>query len=260
MIILENVITLYLIRHARQSSPLCNVNVELAKEGIRQSKLLGQKLKAYNIDEVYSSHLIRAVMTADIVRNEIDTTDSKRKEDNITEETKECGVDKCDREKEREKKYQLEDLRETDFGELTGLPDSVLRVKYADYYAARDLKREDLRIPGGENGEEVYIRMNRAMESIIDSAVSKGYKNIAVISHGGAIRCYLAGLLSMPQSHRFMIAKNMENTAITEIRYNIDTKVYSVEKVNDYSHLEGHDELLRKHFKEQGFHYHMESV
>lgn len=231
MIILENRITMYLVRHARQNSPLCNVNAELSKEGILQSKLLGKRLKENGIHQVYSSHLIRAVMTANLVRTEIGNIQSK------------------------EEKCEFEELRETDFGELTGLPDSILREKYADYYEARDLKKEDLRIPGGENGEEVYIRMNRAIENIIDQSVTNGYQKIAIISHGGAIRCYLAGLLSMPQSHRFMIAKNMENTAITEIRYDVDSKVYSVERMNDYSHLEGHDELLRKHFKEQGFHY-----
>ena len=90
------------------------------------------------------------------------------------------------------------------------------------------------------------------MQCILEDAIRKDYANIAVVSHGGAIRCYLAGLLGMPQSHRFMIAKNMENTSITEIFYDVDKQIFSVERMNDYSHLEGYDKLLRKHFKEPG--------
>lgn len=221
---MSNIIKIYLIRHARQNSTLCNVNVPLAEEGIKQSQLIGQRLKAYNISKVYSSDLIRAVMTADIIRCEIDENMDNRN---------------C----------ELKNLREMDFGNLTGLPDSVIRAKYADFFEARDLKLEDLRIPGGENGEEVYERMDKAINYIIEHTMRNAGKNVAVISHGGAIRCYLAGLLGMPQSHRYMIAKNMENTSITEIWYNVDKKVYSVERINDYSHLEGYDTLLRKSIK-----------
>ena len=32
---------IYLIRHGRQSSKLCNVNVDLSEEGFRQAALVG---------------------------------------------------------------------------------------------------------------------------------------------------------------------------------------------------------------------------
>lgn len=245
---MSKVIKLFLIRHARQNSSLCNVNVPLAEEGLIQSMLLGQRLREYHIDKVYSSDLIRAVMTADIIRCEIE---GKVNWGNPVSDihTIDCGKILKEISELNNKDCAYEELRETDFGELTGLPDSVLKVKYADYFAARDLKKEDLRIPGGENGEEVYLRMNRAMNRIIRDAVKNEYGNVAVVSHGGAIRCYLAGLLGMPQSHRFMIVKNMENTSITEIQYNRDSEVYSVERINDYAHLEEYEELLRKNFK-----------
>lgn len=35
---------LYLIRHGRQSSRLCNVNVDLSPDGRRQAILLGHRL------------------------------------------------------------------------------------------------------------------------------------------------------------------------------------------------------------------------
>ena len=245
---LSKVIKLFLIRHARQNSPLCNVDVPLADEGLIQSMLLGQRLREFHIDKVYSSDLIRAVMTADIIRYEINRNKNTGKRISDIYKT---GCTKILKEisEYNQKDCELEGLRETDFGELTGLSDSVIQVKYADYFFARDLKLEDSRIPGGENGEEVFLRMDEAINCIIKDAVKNNYKNVVVVSHGGAIRCYLAGLLGMPQSHRFMIAKNMENTSITEIRYNTEKAVYSVERINDYAHLEKYEELLRKNFK-----------
>ena len=225
---MQDYITIYLIRHARQNSSLCNVNVPLAQEGILQSRLLAERLREYGIEQVYSSHLIRAVMTADILR-----------------EMWKLALDA-----ETRKTHTLEALCETDFGELTGLSDKELREKYAGFYAARDQKTKDLRIPGGENGQEVYERMSHAMTQIAFKAGEAGHTRIAVVSHGGAIRCYLAGVLAMPQSHRYMIAKNMENTAITELRIRRDGQVLSVERINDYAHLTGHEELLRRNFKE----------
>ena len=220
--ILSKIIKLFLIRHARQESPLCNVNVPLADEGLIQSKLLGERLKNYNIDKIYSSDLIRAKSTAGIV-SEI-----------IFGENLNC---------------ELEELSEMDFGDMTGLSDEVIKVKFADYFIKRDLMDEDIAIPGGENGKMVYERVRKAVDRIIEDAMRDNCRNIVIVSHGGAIRSFLAGVLGMPQEKRFMFAKNMENTSITQIDYNIDTQKFYVEVINDYAHLEEHDKLLRKHFK-----------
>ena len=60
-----------LIRHGRQDSPLCNVNVPLSVEGRRQAELLGERLEKEDIDAIWSSNLIRAVETADIINEKI---------------------------------------------------------------------------------------------------------------------------------------------------------------------------------------------
>ena len=60
-----------LIRHGRQNSPLCNVDVPLAEEGRRQAELLGERLSGEQIDAVWSSNLIRAVETADIINEKL---------------------------------------------------------------------------------------------------------------------------------------------------------------------------------------------
>ena len=103
---MSDYITIYLIRHARQSSSLCNVNVELSKEGIMQSELLAERLQKCNIKKVYSSDLIRAVETADIIR----------KYNNLENDIDDTA-------------FQYADLEETDFGELTGLEDETSMYK-----------------------------------------------------------------------------------------------------------------------------------
>ena len=69
---------IYLIRHARQNSTDCNVNVPLSAEGRKQAELLGKRMNKYKIDALYSSDLIRAVETAKIAFK-----DRKELSDNI---------------------------------------------------------------------------------------------------------------------------------------------------------------------------------
>lgn len=216
-------IKIFLIRHGRQSSSDCNVNVSLAPEGFKQAELLGKRLKGYHIDRVYSSNLIRAVETAERIRKELGM------------ET-DCG------------EYQKKELREMDYGDLTGLTNEELKERYGEYFKERDRMETDICIPGGENGTQVCSRMTAAIDEILENAVKMKYRNLAVVSHGGAMRCYLAGILHIPQPKRFLIAKHFENCSITELLYHGDTGIITLERLNDYSHLEPYDELLRKHF------------
>lgn len=216
-------INIYLIRHGRQSSSLCNVNVPLSQEGIMQSTLLGQRLDKYNIDIIYSSNLIRAVQTADIL------------EDILKNKVK--------------RGRNIEDIRELEYGEMTGLSDEVIKEKYKWYFQCRDEMLEDVPIPGGESGGEVYERMKKGLDYIINEAKEHNYKNIAIVSHGGAIRSLIAGIFSFNQARRYMISETMENCSINHLTYNYDFNKFTVERINDYAHLEGYDELLRKTFK-----------
>ena len=88
---------IYLIRHGRQNSPLCNVNVPLSDAGKRQAELLGERLKKESIDAVWSSDLIRACETADIINEKLHAPRIIR-----------------------------EGLREISFGDLEGLSDNVI--------------------------------------------------------------------------------------------------------------------------------------
>lgn len=206
---------LYLIRHGRQCSPLCNVNVPLGEEGKQQVELLKARMQQYPVDALYSSDLIRAVETAEQI--------------NV------WGLERIER----------PGLQEMDFGYLTGRADALNHAEYADYFEQKKLGKEDLRIPGGECGADVFARAFPVIEEIIAS----GKQNVAVVTHGGVIRALLAGIFMQSQADRFLLADSLEHTSITELYYHEKTKRFTLERLNDYAHLEGHPVLCRNAWK-----------
>lgn len=207
---------IYLIRHGRQNSKLCNVDVELSKEGREQADLVGQRLKNYNIDAVYSSDLLRAKETADIINNHLNKP-----------------------------RYIDERMREADFGAMTGMEDKALKEKYKDFLNERAQMKKDLPYPeGGENCEMVFSRVFAA----IDELAHKDYENVVVVTHGGAIRALLAGISGTDYARWLTFGRQLENCSITQIMYDGELGKYYIERLNDYAHIENEDRLLRKHF------------
>ena len=46
---------IFLIRHGRQCSKLCNVDVSLDESGRKQAKLAGKRLISYQLEKLYCS-------------------------------------------------------------------------------------------------------------------------------------------------------------------------------------------------------------
>lgn len=203
---------IYLIRHGRQNSTLCGVNVELAEEGRRQADLLGRRLQKYHIDGLYSSNLIRAAQTAETINQYLGLQHIIRK-----------------------------DLREISFGELEGKTDEYIHNNYADFKAEQMELRLDIPYPGGECGADVYKRAMLTIEEILKC----GKLNIAVVTHGGVIRALLAGLLGLDMSKKLLFAVSLENTSITQLVYDEQYHRFYLQRFNDYAHLETEPELLR---------------
>ena len=216
-------VNLYLIRHGRQSSQLCNVDVELSREGIIQSELLRDRICQYDIDALYSSNLIRAVHTADIINQKL----------NLIHETS-------------------EDLKEISFGLLEGKTEQYINEHFRDYTKEQFDFIDDIPYPEGENGTSVY---ERAMPVILD-IVQSGKKNIAIVTHGGLIRVLLAAFFGKSQARRQLFGLSLENTSITHLAYNPDSDRFYLERFNDFAHLEAHPELLRKMVNQSNKQYH----
>lgn len=210
------IVNLYLIRHGRQNSTLCNVDVELSRQGQIQAELLRDRLQHYHIDALYSSDLIRAKETAAIINEALQLPHEIR-----------------------------EDLREISFGLMEGKSNEYNDEHFKEFKEEQKKLIEDIPYPGGENGTSVYERAIPVIQEIVQS----GKKNIIVVTHGGTIRVLLAALFGRNQARRFLFGVSLENTSITQLVYNEEYDRFYLERFNDFAHLEGHPELYRENWE-----------
>ena len=100
---------LYLIRHGRQNSKLCNVDVDISEAGYNQSILLGQRLVGDGIQVVYSSGLKRAIQTAQTANFYWNV-----------------------------EHYMYPELREISYGDMEGLGDDEIARQFADFFVEQN--------------------------------------------------------------------------------------------------------------------------
>lgn len=206
-----------LIRHGRQCSKLCNVDVELDKAGREQALLLGKRLVNTPVEKIYSSDLKRAIETAEIINENL----------HLVHEV-------------------IPDIQEIDFGGFTGKTDEQIRKQYGAFRKERSLHREDLPYPeGGECGEDVIRRVMPRLYELCEREENM----IAVVTHGGVIRSVCAYVTGSEQKNKLKFGVDLENTSITELLYDPDGKRFFLERLNDYAHLEGRSRLLRSGWK-----------
>lgn len=202
---------LILIRHGRQSSPLCNVDVDLSEVGRQQAELLAKRLTNLKPDRIYTSGLLRAKQTAEILFGE------------------------------KTKFLEREALNEISFGDMTGGADADNAVLFPEYFTAKKKKEDNLRLPGGECPTEVYERAVR----VVEEAIVSGAETVVFVTHGGLIRALVAGLLGLGAGRMLRIADGLEHTSVTELCYSKEAECFSLERLNDCAHLEGRPELGR---------------
>lgn len=208
---------IFLIRHGRQCSKLCNVNVALDEAGRRQAALVGKRLRSYRLEKIYASELLRAKETAEIINQHL-------------------GLP-----------YEvLPDIQEIDFGGFTGRTDEEIRDVYGAFQQERSLHREDIPYPeGGECGADVVRRVMPQLKRLWHERE----KRIAVVTHGGVIRSVCAEILQTHQRNKLKFAIDIENTSLTHLIFDEEKELFFLERFNDFAHLEQHPELLRKNWK-----------
>ena len=213
----ETMKDIFLIRHGRQDSKLCNVNVGLSEAGREQARLLGERLRTYGIEKMYASELSRAVETAEIIAGII-------------------GVEV----------EELPDIEEIHFGGFTGKTDEMIRALYGSFQEERRKHEADIPFPvGGECGADVVRRAMPVIRSLNDREENR----IAVVTHGGVIRSVCAHILGADQKDKLKFGIDIENTALTHLIYDPERDFYFLERFNDHAHLEGRPELMRKGWK-----------
>lgn len=165
---------LVLMRHGQSQWNLENRftgfhNIELSPQGIEEAKVSGRNLAkaGINFDVVYTSTLQRAYTTAEIALNE------------AGQGALVAGMIKSD------------DMRERDYGDLTGLNKDETKQKYGEEQVHIWRRSYDVQPPGGESLKDVVEnRVRPYFENVIKPQMAVG-KNILVAAHGNSLRALL---------------------------------------------------------------------
>lgn len=157
--------TIYLIRHGETSWNEKKIvqgqsDIPLNKKGEIQAEQLRKEFKKVHFDAVFSSDLIRAKRTAEIIILEkklaVTTTNA---------------------------------LRERLFGRFEGKHIAKLRKTFGELMLISEEKQKKLALNDLENDEQLVSRLIPFMREV---AVAYQGKNVLMVSHGGLLRGFLS--------------------------------------------------------------------
>lgn len=164
---------LYLLRHGETDWNVKNLvqghsDIPLNKNGEKQAKQLAKKLKRIKFSAVFSSDLLRAKKTAEIIAVE----------HNLTVITKQV-------------------LRERDFGDLEGKPNQWFEIwqkKLEKGVKNLTAKEKDLIKKIKNRAESDEELMTRFIPFLRQVALAYPGKKILIVTHGGILRVFLLKL------------------------------------------------------------------
>lgn len=196
---------LHLIRHG-DAVPRKGKGSEypLSPTGVRQAGLLANRLAKIPPDHLYSSPILRAKQTAEVVAG-------KTGREIIWEER----------------------LHEIDTGNLRELTRDERQKRYPHLYKDGGLVVLDFTDVGGEGSNEFAARISSALQEGILERHAGTDETIALIVHGGVINAALCFFLDAPFTGAMRFRIN--NTSISSIR--IVDGMPLVVCVNDHAHL-----------------------
>jgi broad specificity phosphatase PhoE len=103
-------------------------------------------------------------------------------------------------------------LDEIDIGQLDGLRDDEVKIRFPEAWRASEERSADFRWPGGENGTEALARIAGYMKEQEERT-----GNQLVVAHDGIIRLYVCHVLGIPVWRRFGMA--IDPTGVTELAW-----------------------------------------
>ena len=165
---------LVLLRHGQSQWNLENRftgfhDIDLSDQGRTEAAEAGKALKELGVtfDQVFTSTLQRAYHTAEIALKEADQEDLL------------------------DAMVKHDDLRERDYGDLTGLNKDETRQKYGDEQVHIWRRSYDVNPPGGECLQDVVEnRVRPYYEANIKPLLAEG-KDILIAAHGNSLRSML---------------------------------------------------------------------
>ncbi len=165
---------LVLLRHGQSEWNLANKftgfkDVDLSQQGVAEALSAGKKLldKQIAFDQVFTSTLKRANRTARLALDASHQTDL-------------IGT-----------MISHDDLRERDYGDLTGLDKDETRQKYGEDQVHIWRRSYDVRPPGGECLKDVVENRVRPYYEEHIKPLLNADKNVLIVAHGNSLRAML---------------------------------------------------------------------
>lgn len=160
---------LTLVRHGQSQWNLENrftgwKNVDLTEKGIEEARETGRFLKNEHFDAAFTSDLIRAQKTLDLILEEMG-----RKDIPVTQNVA---------------------LNERDYGDLAGLNKAETAKVHGDEQVHIWRRSYDVAPPGGESLKDTCDRVIPYFESTIKPELQAG-KNVLVVAHGNSLRALI---------------------------------------------------------------------
>jgi broad specificity phosphatase PhoE len=182
---------LYLLRHAATEANLAKParlqgrrnDMPLAPLGVRQAGATRDFLAVRPIDACYTSPLLRARQTADIV-------------------SAPHGL----------KPKILHALTECDVGSWEGLDWADIRARHPEAYQQYMADPSAFAYPGGESFADVFQRASTALDRLFDEHAGQ---TILAVTHHVVTRTYLASMLGLPLKQARSVA--LENCGISVV-------------------------------------------
>lgn len=170
-------IDFYICRHGQTDKNVegvwqgCKTDVMLNANGVKQAKELGEKFHKKDV-EIYSSPLIRAVQTANMIARA---------------NAQECDI------------VIMQDLRECDFGEAEGVPFIEIQRQYGQDFVNKIMwpteQNADLCFPNGESKRKVFERVEACLKRIARQHSSTNPRHkVCVVCHAGVLSALQYGL------------------------------------------------------------------
>ena len=186
---------IYIIRHGESTSDVKekydgDYDDHLTEKGLKEAEIITKKLLNSKIQIIFSSPKIRAIETSKIIKN----------------------ILKC-------KMVAVEDISEQDiYGAYPELSKNQPEEEYrrlGEVIANRSVEIE---------GVETYLHFKNRVVRCFSKITNEDYQTVAIITHGGPIRCIFRDILYMGEF------KKIGNGAIIELeKNNLDFTVIKID-------------------------------
>jgi alpha-ribazole phosphatase len=168
---------IYLLRHgeivgSNKKRYIGQTDIPLSEKGRNQAAWWKKELSHIDFEAVYSSDLVRALDTANIVSDHLDS--------HI---------------------HVMSQLREISLGDWEGACMGTIRTRFPDAWAERGRHMDSFQVPNGESFQDLHDRVIPVFQKITAEACG----NVLMVAHAGVNRIILCHVLKRPIQELFSI-------------------------------------------------------